>query len=110
MYTCIEHEHSVCILIARVDKYYKNGQWHTWINYDRYHELIQKHYLSGGTFTFKSEDYTEVTPSWSIYKSKERGFDPIDNRYYQYIVYDPCYIIGVYMTHMIILYYIYIYY
>jgi hypothetical protein len=30
-----EHEHSNCILLAR-DDFLIDGQWHTWIDYDRY--------------------------------------------------------------------------
>lgn len=34
------HEHSKCLLLARVSKLKKNDQWHTWINYPRFFELI----------------------------------------------------------------------
>lgn len=35
-----EHVHSCCVLLAKVDKYKINGQWCTWIDYDRFHELV----------------------------------------------------------------------
>jgi tRNA wybutosine-synthesizing protein 1 len=45
-----EHEHSCCILLAREDKFKKNGLWHTWIDYDRFHSLVQAYYASGELF------------------------------------------------------------
>jgi wyosine [tRNA(Phe)-imidazoG37] synthetase (radical SAM superfamily) len=35
-----EHAHSCCVLLAKVDKFKINGKWHTWIDYDRFHELV----------------------------------------------------------------------
>lgn len=32
-----EHAHSCCILLARRTRFFRNGTWHTWINYDRFH-------------------------------------------------------------------------
>lgn len=32
-----EHEHSCCALLARRDKFMINGQWHTWIDYEKFH-------------------------------------------------------------------------
>lgn len=34
-----EHSHSCCILLARTDRFKRDGQWHTWIDYDRFQEL-----------------------------------------------------------------------
>ena len=31
-----EHAHSCCILLARKDRFWKEGRWHTWIDYDRF--------------------------------------------------------------------------
>jgi tRNA wybutosine-synthesizing protein 1 len=74
-----EHEHSCLVLVAREDKYFHSGLWHTWIDYDRFHELIQLYYQEGKEFS--SEDYMQETPAWALYHSKERGFDPADQRW-----------------------------
>jgi tRNA wybutosine-synthesizing protein 1 len=74
-----EHEHSCCILLAREDKFLVDGVWHTWINYPRFHELMQRYYKTGESF--KSEEYMEPTPEWALYKSEARGFDPIESRW-----------------------------
>jgi wyosine [tRNA(Phe)-imidazoG37] synthetase (radical SAM superfamily)/flavodoxin len=76
-----EHEHSCCILLAREDKFLVNGVWHTWINYDKFQELMVRYYASNGAVSFCSEDYMEPTPSWAYYKSEARGFDPIENKW-----------------------------
>jgi len=34
-----EHEHSCCLLIADSDKFLINGEWHTWIDYEKFHAL-----------------------------------------------------------------------
>lgn len=78
-----EHAHSCCILIAREDKFKVNGEWWTWIDYDAFNRLIQEYYASGKTKMFRSEDYRAKTPEWAVYKSKERGFDPVDKRWYR---------------------------
>jgi hypothetical protein len=36
-----EHAHSCCTLLAR-QKFKVGGRWHTWIDYDKYHDLVQK--------------------------------------------------------------------
>lgn len=76
-----EHEHSCCILLAREDKFKINGLWHTWIDYDKFHCLIQKYYDTNGLAQFSSEDYMELTPEWALFQSTQRGFDPIENRW-----------------------------
>lgn len=35
-----EHVHSCCVLLAKVDKFKVDGQWHTWIDYDKFHDLV----------------------------------------------------------------------
>jgi tRNA wybutosine-synthesizing protein 1 len=70
-----EHEHSLCILIANKNKFFKNDKWHTWIDYAKFDQLVKL----GNEFV--SEDYMEETPSWAAYGSKERGFDPVDERF-----------------------------
>ena len=37
-----EHEHSCCILLARPEKFKRYGKWHTWIDYDKFQELVSK--------------------------------------------------------------------
>ncbi|XP_072738232.1 S-adenosyl-L-methionine-dependent tRNA 4-demethylwyosine synthase TYW1-like isoform X4 [Ciconia boyciana] len=78
--TACEHEHSNCLLIAH-KKFKINGEWCTWINYDRFQELVQEHERSGGSKTFTAADYAAKTPRWALFGSRERGFDPLDIRY-----------------------------
>lgn len=78
-----EHEHSCCILIAREDKFKLQDGWHTWIDYDRFQQLIQEYYDSNGAKTFRSEDYRAKTPEWALYRSKEKGFDPDEKRWHR---------------------------
>ncbi|XP_042647749.1 S-adenosyl-L-methionine-dependent tRNA 4-demethylwyosine synthase TYW1 isoform X1 [Tyto alba] len=75
-----EHEHSNCLLIAH-KKFKINGEWCTWINYDRFQELVREHERSSGSKTFTAADYTARTPRWALFGSRERGFDPLDVRY-----------------------------
>uniref|UniRef100_A0A0D9VZL6 tRNA 4-demethylwyosine synthase (AdoMet-dependent) n=1 Tax=Leersia perrieri TaxID=77586 RepID=A0A0D9VZL6_9ORYZ len=70
-----EHAHSCCVLLSKVDKFKINGKWHTWIDYDRFHELV----TSGKPF--KSKDYMALTPPWAVYGAEEGGFDPDQSRY-----------------------------
>ena len=70
-----EHAHSCCILLAHVDRFKKDGAWHTWIDYPRFQELA----ASGEPFT--SADYTAPTPSWAVYGAPEGGFDPEEERF-----------------------------
>lgn len=70
-----EHEHSCCVLMANVSKFKKEDGWYTWINYDKFHELAKsgKHFVD--------TDYMEKTPSWAVFGSKERGFNPDEKRF-----------------------------
>lgn len=78
-----EHEHSNCVLISNADKFKSvdpvNGQisWNTWIDYDKFSSLVN----SGKPFS--SQDYVARTPDWAVYGSKERGFDPEEQRHYR---------------------------
>ena len=71
-----EHEHSNSLLIAN-KKFCVDGKWNTWIDYERFHELID----SGKPFT--AADYTAPTPEWAVYGAKERGFDPVETRVFR---------------------------
>jgi hypothetical protein len=39
-----------------------DDRWHTWIDFDRFHELIRAYYASDGAATFTSMDYVAPTP------------------------------------------------
>ncbi|KAM9525458.1 S-adenosyl-L-methionine-dependent tRNA 4-demethylwyosine synthase TYW1-like isoform 2-T3 [Guaruba guarouba] len=75
-----EHEHSNCLLIAH-KKFKINGEWCTWIDYDRFQELVRAQEQSSGSQTFTAADYAARTPHWALFGSRERGFDPLDVRY-----------------------------
>ncbi|XP_049659744.1 S-adenosyl-L-methionine-dependent tRNA 4-demethylwyosine synthase TYW1-like [Accipiter gentilis] len=75
-----EHEHSNCLLIAH-KKFKINGEWWTWINYDRFQELVREHERSSGSKTFTAADYAARTPRWALFGSRERGFNPLEVRY-----------------------------
>lgn len=61
----------------------KDGEWWTWIDYPRFHELVQRYNDSNGALTFTSADYMAKTPTWAVYGAKEQGFDPQEKRYYR---------------------------
>ncbi|GLH12885.1 NADPH--cytochrome P450 reductase [Gryllus bimaculatus] len=77
-----EHEHSNCVLIAH-KKFKVNGDWWTWIDYDKFHELIQEFYSSNGEKKFTALDYMAKTPSWATYGASEKGFNPNETRWYR---------------------------
>eukprot|EP01116_Phalansterium_solitarium_P022283 TRINITY_DN72_c0_g1_i1.p1 TRINITY_DN72_c0_g1~~TRINITY_DN72_c0_g1_i1.p1 ORF type:complete len:748 (+),score=116.68 TRINITY_DN72_c0_g1_i1:114-2357(+) len=68
------HEHSCCILIAQ-KRFKVNGEWNTWIDYGRFHELVQ----AGKPFS--AVDYMAPTPHWALFDSEEKGFDPEEVRF-----------------------------
>jgi tRNA wybutosine-synthesizing protein 1 len=61
--------------LARKDKFYRNGKWWTWIDFDRFLELVK----SGEPFT--TTDYMLETPDWAQFGAVERGFDPAETRF-----------------------------
>ncbi|CAI5536839.1 unnamed protein product [Closterium sp. Naga37s-1] len=70
-----EHEHSCCVLLALSAKFKApDGTWHTWIDYDKFHQLV----ASGQPFS--STDYMAPTPPWAVFGAKEAGFDPQETR------------------------------
>lgn len=75
-----EHEHSNCLLLSH-HKFKVDGEWWTWIDYERFQELIQEYEESGGTKSFSATDYMAKTPSWALFGGSERGFDPSDTRF-----------------------------
>ncbi|XP_022869688.1 S-adenosyl-L-methionine-dependent tRNA 4-demethylwyosine synthase [Olea europaea var. sylvestris] len=70
-----EHVHSCCVLLANVNKFKVNDQWFTWIDYDKFHDLV----AAGEPFS--SKDYMASTPSWAVYGAEEGGFDPEQSRF-----------------------------
>lgn len=102
--TC-EHVHSCCVLLAKTDKFKVDGQWFTWIDYEKFQELVGEidkfvHLLISLSWTwwlstyyqplelqvasgkpFDSRDYMAATPSWAAYGADEGGFDPDQLRY-----------------------------
>ncbi|CAL8352014.1 unnamed protein product [Lota lota] len=75
-----EHEHSNCLLLAHT-KFQVQGEWWTWIDYDRFQELVQAYEESGGLEVFSALDYMARTPCWALFGASEQGFDPRDTRY-----------------------------
>ncbi|XP_060115666.1 S-adenosyl-L-methionine-dependent tRNA 4-demethylwyosine synthase TYW1-like [Heteronotia binoei] len=75
-----EHEHSNCLLIAH-KKFKINGEWHTWIDYDRFQDLVREYERRGAATTFTSADYMAQTPPWAVFGAREQGFDPQDTRF-----------------------------
>jgi len=68
-----EHQHSCIVLIAH-RRYNISGRCHTWIDYDRFHELIAE------GRDFDAMEYAAPTPDWALYGCEEAGFDPADTR------------------------------
>jgi len=73
-----EHVHSCCVLISHT-KLKIDGQWHTWIDYPKFHEKITEYKETGKPFT--SGDYAAPTPSWAVFGAEEEGFDPAETRW-----------------------------
>lgn len=69
-----EHAHSCCVLLARKDTYLVDGEWRTWIDYEKFQDLV----ATGEPFG--AEEYTLPTPSWSVWGAEEGGFDPGETR------------------------------
>ena len=59
------------------------GDWWTWIDYARFHELMARHRDSNGGQSFTATDYMYKTPEWAAYGADERGFDPQDTRFFR---------------------------
>ncbi|XP_036005758.1 S-adenosyl-L-methionine-dependent tRNA 4-demethylwyosine synthase TYW1 isoform X2 [Fundulus heteroclitus] len=62
-------------------KFRVNGEWWTWIDYERFQELVQAHQDSEGQQSFSASDYMAKTPRWALFGAKEQGFDPTDTRF-----------------------------
>ncbi|XP_078535528.1 S-adenosyl-L-methionine-dependent tRNA 4-demethylwyosine synthase TYW1-like isoform X2 [Lissotriton helveticus] len=75
-----EHEHSNCLLLAH-KKFKVDGEWWTWIDYDRFQELIAQNQENEGSKVFSALDYMAKTPAWALFGASERGFDPVETRF-----------------------------
>jgi len=60
-----------------------SGEWWTWIDYARFHELYTNFKASNGKKNFTALDYMAKTPSWAVFGAKEQGFDPMETRFYR---------------------------
>lgn len=58
-----------------------DGLWNTWIDYEKFHELMGRYEESGGQETFTTEDYMAPTPHWAVFGAQEQGFDPAETRF-----------------------------
>jgi len=67
-----EHEHSVSVLLAS-ERFRSQGDWRTWIDFERFADLWQTEQLS-------ALDYTAPTPEWALYGSPGQGFAPTETR------------------------------
>jgi wyosine [tRNA(Phe)-imidazoG37] synthetase (radical SAM superfamily)/flavodoxin len=75
-----EHVHSCCILIAH-KSLHVDGKWRTWIDYERFQQLVHEFYRTGKPFS--AVDYSAETPSWAVFGAKEEGFDPAETRFFR---------------------------
>jgi len=75
-----EHEHSNCILVAS-NSFRVEGQWMTWIDYDKFHLCVEEFHETGKSFS--ALDYMAPTPNWATYGATEQGFDPKEKRWYR---------------------------
>jgi tRNA wybutosine-synthesizing protein 1 len=71
-----EHAHSCSLLISHT-KFKIKGKWHTWIDYEKFQELVRE----GKPFT--SMDYIAPTPLWAVFGADEKGFDPAETRFHR---------------------------
>ncbi|CAE8626431.1 unnamed protein product [Polarella glacialis] len=71
-----EHMHSRTVLLAR-KRFLVDGQWHTWVNYEKYNELVRR-----GPGPIDALDYAAPTPSWAFSGAEEAGFDPEETRWF----------------------------
>jgi tRNA wybutosine-synthesizing protein 1 len=72
-----EHQHSCSVLICD-QKLKVDGKWHTWIDYDKFNQCINKYYEDG--IPFDTLDYACPTPDWAVYGANEQGFNPSEIR------------------------------
>lgn len=73
------HQHSRCLLLARVDKFRVNGEWWTWIDFTKFLDMMADDSLDHANIT--ALDFAARTPSWATFGAPERGFDPNQKRH-----------------------------
>ena len=82
-----EHKHSCTVLLARKDSFFNdNNQWYTWIDYEKFNELVMKTYETNtdkDQHKIEVSDYIYPTPSWGVFGNEHDGFDPVDKRVYR---------------------------
>ncbi len=64
-----EHISSRVVMLAK-KKFKRDGKWFTWIDFERYHELVN----SGQDFT--TDDYLKETPATALSGKKTSDFIP----------------------------------
>lgn len=77
-----EHEHSNCVLLVH-KRFFVNNEFHTWIDYPKYHELMRRYTESNGEEVFSDIDYMAPTPHWAVFGDENRGFDPEETRWHR---------------------------
>eukprot|EP01105_Mastigella_eilhardi_P004216 TRINITY_DN155_c1_g1_i1.p1 TRINITY_DN155_c1_g1~~TRINITY_DN155_c1_g1_i1.p1 ORF type:complete len:579 (-),score=139.57 TRINITY_DN155_c1_g1_i1:70-1785(-) len=70
-----EHIHSCCVLLARKSLYH-DGQWHTWIDQEKFMQLVN----ADGSPDFSAEDYSVPMPEWAQFGSSTRGVAPSEQK------------------------------
>ena len=72
-----EEEKKEC---GKYDNYYPNKKWRTWIDYEKFNELSEKH-RRDEKVKFGVMDYLADTPKWATFGNNAEGFDPTDKRF-----------------------------
>ena len=49
------------------------GAWWTWIDYDKFHDLVRRYEETDGAETFTATDYMAPTPHWAVFGAPEQG-------------------------------------
>ena len=82
-----EHRHSCCVLLADRGRFFREGRWHTVIDYERFFELLEGGRREEGEgegvvveedHSWGPEDYMKPTAEWAA--QGQGGFDPNDER------------------------------
>ena len=71
-----EHAHSCCILLARKDRFWKDGRWHTWIDYDKFQvqfDAVSLNTASEGAVNVHAISPTAVRIKGLVFASCKQG-------------------------------------
>jgi len=63
------------VSLLHTKKFKVNGVWNTWIDYDKFHQLLKSEKA------FTAEEYMAPTPQFSLFGSVEHGFNPEETRF-----------------------------